>query len=69
MTTTEQERERGMRFFMVNGQQYFSVDQVSEFDDYGFAACVTLKSGRQYNINGDDKDKLASMIRGSLINP
>ena len=69
MTTTEQERESRKQFFMVNDQQYFSIDQVSEFDDYGFAACVTLKSGRQYNINGDDKDKLAAMIRGSLINP
>ena len=69
MTTTEQEWESRKQFFMVNDQQYFSIDQVSEFDDYGFAACVTLKSGRQYNINGDDKDKLAAMIRGSLINP
>lgn len=66
--TTEQERESRKRFFMVNDQQYFAVDQVAEFDDYGFAACVTLKSGRQYNINGDDKGKLLSMIHGSLIN-
>ncbi|MEW9535698.1 hypothetical protein MRBLRC7O_000908 [Agrobacterium radiobacter] len=67
MTTTEQERERGMRLYKVNSQQWFALDEIAAVDDFGADLEVTLKGGRKYRISYGKRDEFLGLICPSEI--
>ncbi|UXS69174.1 hypothetical protein FY145_01115 [Agrobacterium tumefaciens] len=63
MTTTEQERERELRLYKVNSQQWFSLEEIAAVDDFGADLEVTLKGGRKYRISYSKRDEFLGLVR------
>ena len=51
------------KFYQVNRQQFVAIDAIASVDDTGWDLMVSLKNGKDYRIDGHQREGFLAIIK------